>query len=722
MFGGYYNHCANVAWEGCQAEKSSIFYIDASLTYESGDQPIAMQTNRGVRSCADRRSLSICSFIPRFNSTYTLGCECKRTQMKNYSFFTALWLLSTVSSNLQAQPSIYSNMEELVITASHIPIAISESANAVTIINKEQIKNRAALSVSDLLRDVPGLAVSRSGGLGSATQIRIRGAEANHLLVLIDGVEANDPSQSDELNWGLLTASDIERIEVIRGPQSAMYGSDAVAGVINIITRRADQPLSANIYSEAGSWATRKNGFNIAHKNHTFNMRLGASHLESDGINIARQGDERDGYDNTSVNLTAGWTIEKDIRLSLVARQSSGMSAFDSDENYDGFVEDQNRVSEFQYSTVGLQGFYTTANDHLKHKIMIAQSKSENDNFAEGLLGNSSSATKDQWQYVGSLFWDGSDQRLSLLLEYENERFNQTGPFFSGTNAGQYLKRSTESVALEYRVDISDSLTLAASGRYDDSSEFNTAETLRVEASYQLSAATRLRSAWGTAIKNPTFTERFAIFGFFVGNPNLLPEESTSWELGFDHVLFNGSLNLAATVFNAALKNEINGFAPASGGNSTAVNKEGDSQRQGVELVVGSTFSDSLSLNAAYTYIDSVEWDSNSDQDIDEIRRPRHSASLNLAWQATDKLQLNTNIHYSGGQTDDYFPPFPSLAQRVSLDKYTLLNINANYSVTEQLDIYIRLDNLLDDQYEEVLGYQTLGLGGSIGFRINFAS
>ena len=722
MFGGYYNHCANVAWEGCQAEKSSIFYIDASLTYESGDQPIAMQTNRGVRSCADRRSLSICSFIPRFNSTYTLGCECKRTQMKSYSIFTALWLLSTVSSNLQAQPSIYSNMEELVITASHIPIAISESANAVTIINKEQIKNRAALSVSDLLRDVPGLAVSRSGGLGSATQIRIRGAEANHLLVLIDGVEANDPSQSDELNWGLLTASDIERIEVIRGPQSAMYGSDAVAGVINIITRRAEQALSATIYSEAGSWATRKNGFNIAHKNHTFNMRLGASHLESDGINIARQGDERDGYDNTSVNLTAGWTIEKDIRLSLVARQSSGMSAFDSDENYDGFVEDQNRVSEFQYSTVGLQGFYTTANDHLKHKIMIAQSKSENDNFAEGLLGNSSSATKDQWQYVGSLFWDGSDQRLSLLLEYENERFNQTGPFFSGTNAGQYLKRSTESVALEYRVDISDSLTLAASGRYDDSSEFNTAETLRVEASYQLSAATRLRSAWGTAIKNPTFTERFAIFGFFVGNPNLLPEESTSWELGFDHVLFNGSLNLAATVFNAALKNEINGFAPASGGNSTAVNKEGDSQRQGVELVVGSTISDSLSLNAAYTYIDSVEWDSNSDQDIDEIRRPRHSASLNLAWQVTDELQLNTNVHYSGGQTDDYFPSFPSPAQRVSLDKYTLLNINANYSATEQLDIYIRLDNLLDDQYEEVLGYQTLGLGGSIGFRINFAS
>ena len=630
--------------------------------------------------------------------------------------FTAVLLLLTVPLNLQAQSN--SLMEEIVVGASHIPIAISQSANAVTIINSEQIKNRAALSVSDLLRDVPGLAVSRSGVLGSATQIRVRGSEANHLLVLIDGVEANDPSQSDELNWGTLAASDIERIEVIRGPQSAMYGSDAVAGVVNIITRRAHQLLAASVYSEAGSWKTRKNGFSVGHKSQQFDMRLGASHLVSDGENISRSGSEKDGHKNTSVNLTAGWQVNDEVRWSFVARQNDGKSAFDDDSDFDGFIEDRNRVSEFRNSTIGLQGFYDAANGRLKHKLVIAQTENNNDNFADGVLGNSSSATKDQFQYVGSLFWDDSAQRASLLLEHEDERFNQTGPYFSGENAGQDLTRTTDSVALEYRIDVTDSLTLAASGRYDDNSEFDSAETLRFEASYQASEQTRLRGAWGTAIKNPTFTERFAIFGFFVGNPHLIPEESTSWELGIDHALLDGDINLGATVFNAELENEINGFAPAGGGNSTAVNKEGRSQRQGVELSVLSTLSHRLSIDAAYTYIDAVEFDSNSGQDIDETRRPRHSASLTMAWQAADKLQLNANLQYSGGQTDVFFPPWPDAPETVSLDKYTLLNLNANYSATEQLNFYIRLDNVLDDQYEEVLGYQTLGFGASVGLRL----
>ncbi|MDG1293617.1 MAG: TonB-dependent receptor, partial [Pseudomonadales bacterium] len=584
--------------------------------------------------------------------------------------------------------------------------------------DRDKIKNRAALSVSDLLRDVPGLAVSRSGVLGSATQIRVRGAEANHLLVLIDGVEANDPSQSDELNWGTLAASDIERIEVIRGPQSAMYGSDAVAGVVNIITRRADKPLNASVYSEAGSWATYKNGFAVGHSNKQFDIRLGASHLESDGDNISRTGNEKDGHKNTSINLTTAWNINDELRLSLVARQNEGSSAFDNDSDFDGFIEDQDRVSEFRHSTVGLQGHYDSVDGRLKHKVVIAQSENNNDNFADGILGNSSSATKDQFQYVGSVFWDDSAQRVSLLLEHEDERFNQTGPFFSGDNAGSDLKRTTDSVALEYRTDVTNALTFAASGRYDDNSEFDSTEALRFEASYKASDKTRLRGAWGTAIKNPTFTERFAIFGFFVGNPDLIPEESTSWELGIDHVLLGGDINLGATIFDTKLENEINGFAPAGGGNSTAVNIEGQSQRQGVELTTLLTLSDSWSFDAAYTYIDSVEFDSNSGKDIDETRRPRHSASLNMAWQAANKLQLNANVQYSGGQTDVFFPPFPNPSETVTLDQYTLLNLNANYKATEQLDVYVRLDNVLDDDYEEVFGYQTLGFGGSVGLRL----
>ena len=170
--------------------------------------------------------------------------------MKNIRYIATVAtvsLLSVLTISAQGQTAQQTEIEEVLVSASLLPIAASRSANAITVIDSEQLKNRAALSVSDLLRDVPGLAVSRSGVQGSLTQVRVRGSEANHLLVLIDGVEVNDPSRNDELNWGTLTTSDIERIEVIRGPQSAMRGSDAMAGVVNIITRIADEPFKLSL-------------------------------------------------------------------------------------------------------------------------------------------------------------------------------------------------------------------------------------------------------------------------------------------------------------------------------------------------------------------------------------------------------------------------------------------------------------------------------------------
>ncbi len=628
-------------------------------------------------------------------------------------------LLSILPTVVQGQTAQQTEIEEVLVSASLLPIAASRSANAITVIDSEQLKNRAALSVSDLLRDVPGLAVSRSGVQGSATQIRVRGAEANHLLVLIDGVEANDPSQSDELNWGTLSADDIERIEVIRGPQSAMRGSDAMAGVVNIITRRADQPLSASLFTETGSFGTSNSGFSVGSKQGDLDARLGVNHIETEGENISRTGTEKDGYKNTNINLNAGWKVSDELRLSFAARQSDGMNEFDGDSDFDGFVEDQDKVSEFRNSTMRVQGDYVSADGRFQHKLVIAQSNNDNEAFDSGVLGNYTSSTKDQYQYVGSVFWDESTQRLSVLAEREEEDFQQRGPLAWGSDPNQDRERNTDSIAVEYRTDLSDSLTFAASGRYDDNSEFDSANTFRVEAVYQLNDGIRLRSAYGTAVKNPTFSERFGFYTNFIGNPNLEPEESTSWELGVDQMLFDSNLTLSATLFDAELENEINGFVsdPVTFG-FTSANKEGKSKRQGVELTAIGILSDSLSLNAAYTYTDSVESDGAGGYK-DEIRRARHTASLNLAWQVMDNLHINTNAQYNGSQTDVFFPPWPTPSETVTLADYTLLNVNANYSASEKLSIYLRLDNLLDDNYEEVFGYQTLGLGASLGVRFS---
>ncbi|MDG1693255.1 MAG: TonB-dependent receptor [Porticoccaceae bacterium] len=605
----------------------------------------------------------------------------------------------------------FSEIEEILVSASLIPIAASQSANAFTVINQEAIQNRAALSLSDLLRDVAGLAVSRSGVAGSLTQIRARGAEANHLLVLIDGVEAGDPSQDDAVNWGTLTSDDIERIEVIKGPQSALYGSDAVSGVVNITTRRAQNPFSASIYSDVGSFATKRNGFNVGHVQDGYDVRFSVNQIETDGENISRVGNEKDGYDNNTYTLSAGLELSEQLDVTISARQSEGFIESDSDNDYDGFVEDQDQVSDFKNETRGIQANYISADKQWQHKLKLSNTSNYNQAYAESVAGMMTSSSKDQYQFVGSKLWDASSQRLSVLLESEKQDFSQQGPLTSwGADPNQDRESTTDSVGVEFRSQLTSKLTYALSVRHDDNSEFDNATTRKLEASYQTEIG-RLRGAYGTAIKNPTFSERFGTYTNFIGNSNLQPEKSESWEIGLDRQLDGGDMTVSATIFNAELENEINGFYWAGTG-FTAVNKEGLSKRQGVELTASGKVGNMIDLNASYTYTDSVETDGDSYDD--EIRRPRHIASLNLAWNPVDRVHINTNIQFNGSQTDDFFG---KTTETVTLDSFTLINLSANYDATKNLAVYMHLNNLLDEDYEEVYGYETLGFGLSAGFR-----
>jgi len=360
------------------------------------------------------------------------------------------------------------------------------------------------------------------------------------------------------------------------------------------------------------------------------------------------------------------------------------------------------------------QGDYSSKDGTWQHKVLISQSKSDNTAFADKAKGNVTASTKDQIQYIGSFTWDQGAQNIAALVEREEEDWMQRGEITWGVyDPNQDRERDTDSVAVEYRTDINDHLTLAASARHDDNSEFDSAKTYRAEAIYQLTEAIRLRGAVGTAVKNPTFTERFGFYTNFIGNPNLIPEESTSWELGADQLIMGGALTLSLTIFEAELENEIDGFVydPATFA-YTSNNINGTSERKGAELSAVGNISESMSLSAAYTYTDST-----GDDAVREVRRPRHIASLNLGWQAAHNLHLNTNIQFTGEQTDVYFPPFPEPSQVVALSNHTLVNINLNYSATEKFEMYLKLENALNENYEEVFGYQTLGFGATLGLR-----
>ncbi|MFW2421414.1 MAG: TonB-dependent receptor plug domain-containing protein [Porticoccaceae bacterium] len=610
-------------------------------------------------------------------------------------------------------------IEEITVTASHYPLASNQAAAAVSVIDQYTIENRAALSVVDLLRDVPGMAVSQSGVLGSMSDIRVRGAEANQLLVLIDGVEANDPSQDDGLNWGTLSAADIERIEVIRGSQSALYGSDAMAGVVNIITRSNKSPVSAGFVVERGGNATWQHGLNVGFASEQVALRLAANKLDSEGENIAREGSERDGHDNTTLSLKGSWRPSEQWRANFSARNSSGSSEFDKNDSATGLIVDAPSFSDFDNSHYGLSVDYENKNG-LSQRVKWTIADSQNSNYPSASYDGSTAAEKQQWQYF--LSYQSQTGRATLLLERETEEFERRGVVteFWGSilDPNQDRERETDSVGLELRKTFFDQLTLAASGRVDDNSEFDDGGSERFEVSYQLNDQWRLRSSYSTAEKNPTFSERYGFYSNFVGNPDLQPESSATSELGLDWQSPDNRVSVDLTVFDSALEDEINGFVYNSdlGGFSSA-NKEGESQRRGAELGWSWQLNELLALDGSYSYIDSTEEAAEGERD--ELRRPNHIASLSLDWQISETLQSSINLQHSGTQIDQHF--YASGSRYVELDAFTLVSINVNYRATDELVVYAKATNAANVNYEEVFGFSTPSRQIAVGVRYQWA-
>ena len=603
----------------------------------------------------------------------------------------------------------FSEIEEILVSASLIPIAANRSANAITVIDSEQIKLRGTSNISALLRDVPGFAVNQNGGFGSLTEVRVRGSEANHLVVLVDGIEVNDPSQTDQLNWGTLSVTDIERIEIIRGPQSVLYGSDAIAGVINIITKSAVEPLTASLYTEYGSRATLNNGFSVGHKSEKLNIKFGASHFETDGINVQpTKGDDLDGYRNTAINMNSGYKYSDQLALSFAMHKSAGMNEFDGSSEEVQFTDFDRQHRKFKAT-------YNSGDGLWSHVISLSDSDFANDNFKQDdseitVANGSTESSKKNYQYIGSRFWQEKDQRLSLALEHEKEDFVQLHPYAPGEDEGKLVERAIDSMALEYRFEPVESLTLAASARHDDNDFFEKSDTYKLEAAYQQSDKLRYRGAWGTAVKNPTFTELYGIYSKFKANPNLIPEQSNSWELGVDASLIDDRLNLSATYFNSRLENEIATVSfncdPVDTWDceyNQPINLAKESDRQGLELSSSVTVSHNLLISASYTHTESKD-----PSGEDEQRVPKNIGSVNLAFQPNNKLKLNLNIQHNGSQKD-WQPPI--------LEAYTLVNLSSSYKANEDIELYANINNLFDKDYQEIVGYESPGFGANLGIR-----
>lgn len=604
-------------------------------------------------------------------------------------------------------------LPETVVTASRVVTPTAQVGSAISVVTGEQLDRQQTRIVSDALRAVPGVTVGRGGPVGALSEIRIRGAESNHTLVLIDGIEANDPSFSSIFDFAHLLATDIDRIEVLRGPQSALWGSDAIGGVINIVTPRGQGPATATVTVEGGSFGTGLLSGNTGGGDEQFNYYVGASRYVTAGESVSPTGSEDDGYRNSTFSFKTGFQPTPLLAFDVVGRYVAAEVesdpqdfAFPPTPTY-GDIIDGNNVTDVEQLYARAQGTLTLFDGAWEQRFGVALTDADNDIFEEGRQTTATNGRKLKYDYQSSVFFGSATafHTLTLALEHEQEEFSQRG---DSPDAPQNQDQDidTSGVIGEYRLDLNEQLFLSGSLRYDDNDRFADETTYRLTAAYLLPASgTRLHASYGTGVKNPTFTELFGFFpGSFVGNPDLEPEKSRGYDLGVEQTFLDGRAAVDVTFFDTNLEDELITVFDPDTFVSTAENQSGDSERRGVEISARAALTPELGLVGSYTYTDSQDPDG-----ADEVRRPSHTASLNLNYQPNGRTLLNLGADYVGEQDDLDFGSFPS--ERVTLDSYTLVSLRGSYQVNETLRLFGRVENLLDEDYQDVFGYATTGIG-----------
>lgn len=604
-------------------------------------------------------------------------------------------------------------LPEVVVSASRIAVPSEEVGSAVTVITAEEIERKQVRVLSDVLREVPGLAVNRTGTVGGLTQVRIRGAEGNQTLVIIDGVEVNDPSAGSEFNFGNVLASDIERIEVLRGPQSALYGSDAIGGVINIITKKGGGPVTGTLSVEGGSFRTGQATANLRGGDDWYHFSLGATGFSTDGVSVApeSQGNpEEDGHRNQTYNGKFGISPLDNLEIELFGRYVKSSVDTDPQPAVLGVIQtvDGDRETRTTQQTGRAQAKYSLFDGMWEHIVGAGINREERDSYTDGALSFEADGEKARYDYQSNVFFDTPEvaeasHSLTFLAEREDES-QRTQSAFGGSD----LEITNYGYVGEYRLGLWDRLFLSGGLRWDDNELFEDETTFRTTAAYlHEETGTRLHGSYGTGVKNPTLFELFGFGPNFVPNPDLTPEKSKGWDIGVEQVFFDERLTLDVTYFNNRITDLIQGAG------NTAVNLSGTSKIDGVEVSALAQITDDLSFRGQYTYTNGQ--DANG---IELVRRARHLASANLAYQFLDgRAKLDLGVDYNGKQRDFQFSNFFGTRTNVTLDDFVLVNVAGSYEVFDGIEVYGRVENLFDEDYEEVLGFDNPGIGAFVGIR-----
>jgi len=656
---------------------------------------------------------------------------------KTFISLFALIAATPALAQTSTLPADNGDGEPIVVTASRSGDAIPADlvGASVTVIDAQEIEDRQTRILSDVLRDVPGVAVSRIGAVGGQTQIRVRGSESNHTLVLIDGIKASDPYYG-EFDFGTLIADENARIEVLRGQQSALYGSDAIGGVINYITLTGAEAPGLRLRAEAGSMGSLNAAARFAGVSGNLDYALSSSFVRTDGYPTAPGGTRDIGATSEGASFKAIWTPTEAFHLTAVGRYSytnADTNDADADSNSPTFGLTVDTPDGAHYRNRALYGLIRAQYDLLDGRWTNAVSGQITDAkrtafdiaipFASPAgqsivraYGDHGRRLKGSFESAFRFGTDRIKHRVTFAFDAERESERNTISLFGA----DLRKHHTTNYGLvgQYDVSVDDRLALGGSIRHDYNSRFADTTTYRAQGSYKLDEGTRFHAAAGSGVKAPTFSDLFDFFGgFFTGNPDLKPETSHGWEAGIEQSFATDHITIGATWFDNRLKNVI------SGGFGTPVNLPGTSKQRGVEVSATGRLGGGWQVDLAYTYLHAPQQQFvvSGLFDGQAVRRAKNIASANLTWAPADQPFSGTvTIRYNGAQNDLAFtdPSFTPVIVR--LRSFTLVNANATYKLNAHVDLFARVENLLDRRYQEVFSFATPCRAGYGGVKVRF--
>jgi vitamin B12 transporter len=614
-------------------------------------------------------------------------------------------------AGLQPDPAVADRSptdRSVIVTASREAVAADAAPVSSTVFDAATLDALSLPSVADVLRLAPGVSVAVTGPRGTQTQVRIRGAEANHSLLFVDGIRFNDPAAGNEARFETLTSDLLSRIEIVRGPQSALWGAEALGGVIAVDT--ADPLTAPSLVADAeyGSLDSGRAFARAALRTGDVGLSAGGGWQRSDGVDSFGAGGERDGFESVAATLK-GIYRSGGVEFGAVGHWLEERDAFDGFDPVTFLRADTRDATKSRIGAVRGWGAGSWGGWTLRGEASYLDSANRN-----SLAGAPLNSTfGDRLALGGQLSRRLGGHLLIAAIDHQEEDFRaRDTAFFGGTD--QDRARSLTAFVGEWRAQWSDAVATDLAVRHDDFSAFRGATTLRAALLVHPARGWTLHAAYGEGIAQPTFYDLYGFFpGSFVGNPDLKPETSRGWEAGIRWA--NARFSLAATGFSNRLRNEIvDTFDPATFLSGTA-NADGRSRRDGVELAAGYRRAAWLNLQVNYTWLDASEQRVAGTAQLREVRRPRHSANL-IAFGSAGKVDWGASLAYVGARRDTDFDLFP--APVVRLDPYLLASARLAYRILPQLELYARVENAFDADYQDVVGYNTSGRTVYAGLRV----